>query len=252
MNKVDWGRVKFRASSWGNLLAESKTKGELVGKTAAAELIKIYNREKYGRRKEIVTKQMTKGLMCEEDGITLASRIDKVLYVKNEEYLENDWFSGHPDIYSGDDIHKSTTIDDIKISYELDTFTPKLLEKNDAGYVAQLNVYFDLVGPQCTSGSIMYCLVSAPQELIEQEKYFLLRKMNVVSEDNPEYKAAAKELEFNMVFEDIPIQERFIKHVVYRDEELIQKMKDKVPIFRQWLADLEKNHLSRNIKPVYA
>ncbi len=249
MNKdIDWNKVKFRASSWGNLLAESKEKGQPVGKTAAAELIKIYNQVKYGRRKEIITKQMTKGLICEEDGITLASRIDKVLYVKNEEYLENEWFSGHPDIYSGDDIRKSKTIDDIKISYELDTFTPKLIEKNDPAYNAQLNVYFDLVGPQCQSGSIMYCLVSAPQELIEQEKYFLLRKMNVATEDNLEYKKAARELEFNMVFEDIPIQERFIKHTVKRDEELIQKMKDKVPIMRQWLSDLEKKHTGLWVK----
>lgn len=30
---IDWQSVKFRASSWGSLLAESKTKGELVGKT---------------------------------------------------------------------------------------------------------------------------------------------------------------------------------------------------------------------------
>ena len=45
MSTIDWNKVKFRASSWGNLLAESKTKGEIVGKTAAAELIKIYNQE---------------------------------------------------------------------------------------------------------------------------------------------------------------------------------------------------------------
>ena len=48
-------KIKFRASSWGNLLSESRTKGEVIGKTCAKELFKIYNMEKYGRKKHLIT-----------------------------------------------------------------------------------------------------------------------------------------------------------------------------------------------------
>ena len=127
---------------------------------------------------------------------------------------------------------------------ELDTFTPKLIEKPDKSYDAQVNVYFSLTG--ATQGSIIYCLVSAPFSLIEAEKRKLLYNMDVISEESPEYKKAAAELEFNMVFDDIPQEERVIKHPVQRDEELIQKMKDKVPRLRQFLMDLDEKHSSLN------
>jgi len=239
---IDWNIVKFRASSWGNLLAESKDKATPVGKTCAAELIKIYNQVKYGRKKDITTKQMNKGKLGEEDGITLVCRVEKQLYVKNQEQLENEWFTGHPDIFLGESIQKAKQVHDIKCSWELDTFTSKLIESVDKAYEAQLNVYYSLTGAE--SGSLMYCLVSAPQQIVEQEKRSLLWKMDVSTELNPDYIEAAKELEHLMIFEDIPIQERLIKIPVPRDEKLIEKMKAKVPLFREWLSNFEKKHTS--------
>src|ERR1700759_2268511 len=72
--EVDWNKVKFRASSWGNLMAEprSKKEGEL-GLTCQKELIKIYNLVKYGRKKQIVTRQMIKGIKAEPESIKLFS-----------------------------------------------------------------------------------------------------------------------------------------------------------------------------------
>lgn len=243
MKQIDWNKVKFRASSWGNLLAESKDKKEIVGKTAAAELIKIYNQLKYGRKKDLVTKHMTKGKLAEEDAITLYSRVEKKLYFKNQVQLENEWFTGHPDLGDHEDIMKAMECDDIKCSWEMDTFTPKLLEEVDRGYTAQLNVYFDLTGAQ--GGSIVYCLVDCPPSVLMDEKRRLLYSMDVISEESPEYLEAAAELERNLTFPDIDYRERVIKKIVHRDEELIEKMKAKVPIFRQWLADFDKKHMSQ-------
>jgi hypothetical protein len=47
-----------------------------------------------------------------------------------------------------------------------------------------------------------------------------------------------------MIFDDIDPRERVIKTPVERDDELIEKMKSKVPIFRQWLANFERLHMS--------
>jgi len=241
MSEINWEKVKFRASSWGNLLTGSKDKKGL-GLVCQKELIKIYNQVKYGRKKDITTKQMDKGKLCEEEAITMVSRVEKKLYIKNEEPLENDFFTGHPDIYNGETVKTSKDISDIKCSWEMDTFTPKLLESLDKGYEAQLNVYYDLTGSE--SGSLFYCLVSAPQQILDQEKRSLLWKMDVATELNPAYVEAAAELEKLMTFEDIDIRERIIKIPVPKNEELIEKMKAKVPIFRGWLADFEQKHMA--------
>lgn len=243
---IDWSKVKFRASSWGNLLSEPQTKaakesGEL-SVTCQKELVKIYNLLKYGRKKDLVTKQMEKGTMVEGDSITLFSMVEGKLYYKNDEPLENEWFTGHPDIFSGDTIQNAEEVNDIKSSWELDTFTPKLIEKVDTGYEAQLNCYYSLTGAKY--GHLVYCLVSAPMNMVLEAQKKLLYSMDVISEESPDFQKAAEEVEKMMVFDDIPPQERVIKIPVPRNDDLIQKMKDKVPVLRQWLADFEKKHTS--------
>lgn len=242
MTNINWDNIKFRASSWGNLLAESKTKGELIGATCAKELIKIYNQVVYGRKKDITTRQMDKGILAEGDSINLFSRVEGKLFFKNEEKLENEWFCGHPDVFVGDNIQNATEIWDIKSSYELDSFMPKLIESIDKGYEAQLNVYFDLCGAQ--EGGIAYCLVDCPPQVLEGEKYALLRRMNVVSELSPEYLEAEVEMTHLLTFPDIDYRERVIPIKVQRNDELIEKMKAKVPILRQWLHDFHTKHIN--------
>ena len=244
---IDWNTVKFRASSWGNLLAEPQSKADKdagrLGVTCQKELIKIYNQVKYGRKKEIVTKQMEKGKLAEEDSITLYSRVEKKLYLKNEEQLENEWFCGHPDIFIGDNILNAEEVSDIKTSWSLDTFMPTLIEEPDRGYVAQLNVYFSLTGAQC--GAIVYCLVDCPVSILFEESEWLLRKGSFISKESPDYLLAWEELQQNLVFPDIDYRERVIKQPVERDDVLIEKMKMKVPIFRKWLAEFEEKHMNQ-------
>ena len=243
---TDWSKTKFRASSWGNLMTEprekaAKDKGEL-SKTCQKELVKIYNLVKYGRKRDIVTKEMLKGTMVEPESITLFSRVEKKLFVKNEEKLENEWFTGHPDIFEGENIRTANEVHDIKSPWDMQTFTPLLIDGPDDGYELQLQVYFDLTG--ASLGSVVSCLVSTPEELIMGELRGLLYNMNVISEESPEYKAKAAELRKNMVFEDVDYRERVIKHVVHRDNEMIQRMKDKVPKLRSWLAWFEDLHMN--------
>jgi len=243
---MDFNSVKFRASSWGNLLSEPVSKADKeAGKlslTCQKELLKIYSQEVYGRKKDITTKQMDKGIQVEDDSINLFSKVTGDFYFKNEERLENEWFCGHPDIYKGDNILNAEELYDIKSSWEIDTFLPKLLEAPDRSYAAQLNCYYSLTGAK--SGGIAYCLVSAPLNIVESEKKGLLWKMNVISDLSPEYLRASEELTQLMVFDDIDYRERCIVIPVERDEELIKKMKDKVPILRTWLADFHKKHMN--------
>jgi len=243
---MDWSKVKFRASSWGNLMTdpvskEDKLSGKL-GATCVKELIKIYSLLKYGRKKDIVTTKMDKGKQGEEESITLFSRVEKKLYAKNEIKLENDWFTGHPDISDGLDIYSCNEVWDIKSRWELETFMPKLNEVVDKGEELQLQVYFSLTGAK--SGGIANTLIDCPENILLDEKRRLMYSMNVATDLNPEYMEAAEELERLLTFPDIDYRERVIKQPVIRDDEKIEKMKIKVPIFRNWLAEFEQKHLS--------
>ena len=77
---MDFSTIKFRASSWGNLLTEPVSKADKeAGKlsvTCQKELIKIYNQVVYGRKKDITTKQMDKGTQAEPDSIMLLNRVE--------------------------------------------------------------------------------------------------------------------------------------------------------------------------------
>lgn len=239
----DWTTTKFRASSWGNLMTEprSKKEGDL-SVTCQKELIKIYNLVKYGRKKQIVTRQMVKGIKCEQASIELFSYVENKWFKKNEIQLENDIMTGHPDIYEGVSIHKANEIHDIKSSWEMDTFVPKLIEEPDPAYDYQLHSYFDLV-PTAKRGSIAYCLVDAPAELIEDELKRLQFDMNIIWDQDPKYLKASKEIIKNMTFGDIPKEECVIKKVVERDIAKIQRMRARAPLFRDWLSWFEQLHL---------
>lgn len=240
MNSINWDEIRFRASSWGNLLTESRDK-KGFGLVCQKELIKIYNQVLYGRKTDLTTKQMDKGKQVEDESIMLFSQVEGEMYQKNQELLKNEWFTGHPDIYSGKSVTTASQVHDIKSSWSLDTFMPKLIEGAESAYIAQLNVYFDLTGAK--EGSIAYCLVSAPANIVEAEKRKLLYSLNVATELAPEYIEAAEELEKQMIFDDIDYRERVIKIPVQRDDELIEKMKSKVPVLRQWLSDFHKKHM---------
>lgn len=246
---MDFSTTKFRASSWGNLLCEPVTKaakeaGEL-SVTTQKELIKIYNQVVYGRKTDITTKQMDKGLICEPESIKLISKVEGRIYYKNEDHLENEWFCGHPDIFIGDNIQNANECSDAKTSWSIDSFMPKLIEEPDKGYVAQLNVYYSLTNAK--AGNLFYTLVSAPDYMVEEEKYYLLKRLNVATEYSPEAIDAIENLKKNMIFEDIDYRERVIKQFVPRNDELIEKMKAKVPIFRSWLTNFHQKH--QNLYP---
>lgn len=233
-----WSSVKIRCSSLGDLFTEPVTKADkeagILSKTAKSHLIEVYASEIWGVEKDIVTKAIKKGRQAEEDGITLLSQVDKRLYIKNDERKDNNWVSGHADIVCNEEIV------DIKLSWDAFSFLPKLIEPIDKGYMYQLQGYMWLWDKP--RARISYCLVNTPQNIIEGEKYRLLRGMDVVSEESPEFVAAAKRLESNMTFDKIPIGLRVINKYVDRDEEIIQKIPSKVKKAREFLEELQNLH----------
>jgi hypothetical protein len=252
MNNIDWNQIKFRASSWGNLMTEPQSKADKeagkLSKTCQKELIKIYCQEIYGRKKDITTSQMDKGIQGEKESIKLFSLVEGKEFTKNEEPLENEWAKGHVDIYEGLEVRNAISVWDIKTRWQLDSFMPKLVEDVDTGEELQLQVYFDLTG--ATYGGIANTLIDCPINILDHEKLKLLYSMNVATEFSPEYLEAAAELEKLLTFPDIDYRERVIKQEVKRNDEIIEKMKAKVPVMRSWLQEFHKKHMNLYPKPI--
>jgi len=238
---MNFSKTLFRSSSIGYLLTEPQTKADkeagLLSKTAQKHLLDVYIAEKYGRKKDIQTKQMRKGVEVEQESINLLSLYLKKPFFKNEERFTNDYISGHPDIID-------ECIIDIKSSYDLWTFMGNLPDKLDNLYYWQMQSYMWLTNKN--KAIIAYCLVNTPDSIIEQEKYYLLKNMDVISEESPEYVKEAMKLELNMKFDDIDIEERILMFNIDRSEDDILKIQYKVEKAREFLSEIEEKHLNFN------
>lgn len=239
---MNFNETLIRSSSVGYLMTEPVTKADkeagLLSKTAQKHLIEVYIAEKYGRKRDIQTKQMKKGIEAEQESIDLLSMYLKLPFSKNEERFKNDFITGLPDIINGD------TIIDIKSSYDLWTFLGNIPDKLDNLYYWQMQSYMWLTGTR--KAIIAYCLVNTPESIIQQEKYYLLKKMDVISEESPEFIQEAMKIEFNMTFDDILMDERVLMFNIERNEDDILRIENKVLKARTFLQDLEQVHLNFN------
>jgi len=245
---TNWNKTLIRASAIGYLFVEPQSKADKdagnLSKTAQTYLINTYIKEKYDRYQEVVTKQMTKGIEAEDASIKMLSLHQGEILFKNEERLSNDFITGLPDVYQGETIENCDFIYDIKTSWSIWTFLGNIQDKLNPLYYYQLQAYMWLTN--CQKSAVAYCLTDCPQNLIEDEKKKLMYKMNVISEESPEYVEAAAALEINMIYPDMPISEKILIFPVERDEEVIEKMKQKVLRAREFLQYFEEKHLNFN------
>lgn len=198
-----------------------------LGESCKTHLVDKYVSAKYGRNTDISSKYTTKGLMVEEDSLTLYSRYKKQFFKKNVERFENEFISGLPDI------DESQIIRDIKSSWDIFTFFRVNPEKLNKMYYWQLQGYMALTG--ATNSVLAYCLVNTPEILRNDEKRKLYYKMGVIDDTNPEYVAACEELDKNMIYDDIPIDERVKELVVERNDADIQRLYERVKDCREYM-----------------
>lgn len=234
---TDFSTLLFRCSALGHIMTEARSKNDTLSETCKTHLVDIYVSHKYGRQTDISNKYTEKGLMVEEDSITLYSRLKKKFFTKNEQHLSNDFIKGTPDLFTGLAIKDAEEIIDIKSSWDIFTFFRVHTQKLNPHYYWQLQGYMALSGAK--KASIVYCLVSTPQLFINDEKRKLLYKMGIATDENELYQKACAELDKAMIYEDIPIKERVIELSIERSEEDIQHIYQRVKECRQYLCTLE-------------
>ena len=149
---------KIRASASGELMTKPRSKSEVLSKTTITYLQEWAKQEVYGVRKSISSKYLDKGNAVEDEAINYAAQELGWLFAsKNDEYFEDDFFCGTPDVILED------TIIDIKSSW--DCFTFPLFEEDipNKDYFYQLQVYMHLTGKR--KAELVYCLMNTPKEL---------------------------------------------------------------------------------------
>lgn len=214
---------------------------EPLSTTAKSYLKKYYAYLKYGKWSASLdkgNKYTNKGKLGEPASIMLCSFLDDRPYMKNPERFDNEYLTGEPDIL---DLRlDGWYVIDVKTSWDIETFMENLGKGLSPLYWWQIQGYFALTGAK--SGEVSYCLVDTPAPILNQEKYGLMRRLDVATDENPEYKQAEAILVNNMTFTDIPHKDRRIKFTVERDEEAIGKIYKRVAKCREYLEEIQALH----------
>ena len=193
--------ILFRCSRLGALVTEPKLKADKeagnLSETAKTFIEEMWLRDEYGFDEPVMSDEMMKGLINEDDSIGLTQKVlGGSFRLKNKEHYSNDFLKGTPDIVLSD------TVEDLKTSWSLKTFFNAELSKD---YYWQLIGYMALTGK--THARLIYCLTNTPPEIVEKLKLRVYYQFGSDS-DNPHYIEMSKQIERNHNFDNIPDEKK--------------------------------------------
>ena len=142
---------KIRCSHISKIMTNGKVKGELsVG--AQSYLKEWYSEQIYQDREEIRSKYMDKGNTMEIEAIHFSLKMLRLgMYSKNEEYFDDGFITGTPDILT------KSQILDTKCSWNGKTFLEAVTEDLNPAYYWQMIGYMGLTGRK--EAKVCYCLM---------------------------------------------------------------------------------------------
>ena len=234
------------------ILESQKDVEEPLSKGCKTLLSGVYAYEKYHKwnpNKDIGSDATEKGKEVESDAIALVSVLDGVLLYKNDERIEDDWFSGWPDAFEGEELKNATLIHDVKCPENIESFFSYRDRDVPSNYYWQMQGYMALTGAK--QAKVHFCLMNTPEHQLRRMAGSLLNRMNVISELSPEYVEAEKELINNLTYDDMPLIDRRFNFTVERNDADIERARKKVEKCREYLIEFEKLHLGiENIVPL--
>ncbi|MFW2080438.1 hypothetical protein ACNPQK_05555 [Acinetobacter guillouiae] len=205
----------FRASSLHKLIGEPKKKGESLSDTAKTEIRSIVKEDLFTFKSFTGNQYTQKGNQLEEMAIELSGKMRFRAYQKHVGRVENDLITGECDVLD----LKGKLIIDTKCSWDIGTHPFFQDEAQDkvikAGYDIQMQAYMWLY--KCDRAEIDFWLFPCPEELLKPY------------EDQEQL--------INLVAE-IDIRERLTTVVIERDESIIQKFKNKIPLCQAYYEKL--------------
>lgn len=202
--------------------------------TAKSYCITWVKEQVYAREQDFTSKYTDKGNACEDEAIVYAGIDGK----KNEQWYENDFITGTPDVVLSD------TIIDIKNSW--DCFTFPLFENTipTTDYEWQVRGYMWMLNRD--KAEVTYTLMNTPTDIVEKE-YWRATGMNPKGSETgilidavftPEFREFSKHYQYT----DIEDRYRIKTYKFTRDKELEQQIRQRVELCRDFIKQLTQNH----------
>ena len=218
---------KIRCSAIGKIMTNPRTKGELLSQTAKTYIEEQVIQDKYGIKKQFYSRYTDKGILVEDDAIKLVSDIlDLGFTWKNEDHFSNDWMTGTPDV------NTDTVLLDVKSSWDATTFPFFATEIPTKDYYYQLQGYMELTDK--TESFLCYCLVNTPEEMVEDEVRRAHWNANLLQESID----LRDEVQKRHNFDHIPDNRRVKVFEVKKDEAVIEAIKERVELCRDYYNTL--------------
>ena len=196
---------------------------------AKSYINELFMYKEFGVRQEINSKYIDKGNEVEELAIEIAGiQLGYEGLVKNEDYFENDYIIGTPDVVNDE------VLIDVKSSWSASTFPFFDTTLKNKIYEWQLKAYMYLTGH--TESYLCYCLVPTPEDLI-------LDEMRRVSWKRGELGEVSIETEVNVRsyfdLSKIPTEKRVKAFKVELTKEDVKQIKEKVELAREYYKQIK-------------
>lgn len=188
-----------------------------LGKTGETYIKKWRLAEKFKRNVEIKNKYLERGNVSEDESVAFAGNYLGLKLFKNEQYFENDFFTGTPDIIIGKEL-----IIDMKNSWDWSTFPFFETEIPTKDYFGQLQIYMNLTGIK--KAKLIYALLDTPEHLIEKEAWYHCKNLGLEELDVEIF----EEFQKKMTYSDIPKKDRIKVFDIDYDPVFIEKIKKRV------------------------
>ena len=178
-------------------------------------------------RKEFSSRFTDKGIEVERESIDLVQEVsDYGFMYKNEEFFENDFLTGTPDV------NTDNILLDVKSSYDASTFPFFAEDIPNKDYYYQLQGYMALCNKR--KSVLAYCLVNTPFQIVEDEVRRAHWKEHLIDESE-ELRA---DVEARHNFDHIPPEKRIKTFEVRYDKEVVKAIYDRVKECREYYKTL--------------
>jgi len=209
-------------------MTNPRSKSETLSETCKSYLELWAKEQIYNRKSEISSKFLNKGNIVEDNAIDfLCDQLGLGFQMKNEDYFENDYVCGTPDIL----VYEMDLVIDVKSSWSWQTFPLFESEIPTKDYFYQLQGYMHLTGLK--SAKLVYCLMDTPKYLIEREAKQYAWQTGYDYDDELLDEFTAK-----MTYNDVDAIHKIKVFDIKRDEDVINSIIDRVKECREYIKQL--------------
>ena len=240
-NKVKWTPTKAEELKG---LVEKRDKKPELSETAKTEVENIWLMNEKGYYNELDNKYLTKGLLNEQEALSMVSELEGEFYIKNTErreilLFENDeieiWLTGEPDWVD----EKIKRLKDTKCSWSVETFMNSKLSSLYKNQLQGYGILFDV-----ETLELHYCLTDCPDHLVENEIWKARNRYGILDPDDKMFAPIKEQIMRNLVYSNNPaytLEEMVKTYVLKKDPTFKERLIEKAKLVAEYYLKIKLN-----------